>query len=114
MIIYITVVIALAAVLSGPAWLAARKRNTWFSWDYATIVVPFAFWVILAGGGVGAQSLSNLIELVILLALVPAALSTRVFALDGFSKQPYLNSIGTFAPMHGRCPCFAAVDAANS
>ena len=97
MIEYFIVAVLLAAALSAPAWFSAQTRGTWFSWDYGTLVVPFALWFLFAGLGLGPQSLANLVEVMILLALVPLTLSIRVFSLDHRSNLPYRNSIGAFA-----------------
>lgn len=68
--------------LCVPAWCFARQKRSWFAWDYATVFGPFLIWLMLAIGRVGSSSMSNLVELLVLAALVPAAISIRVFVLD--------------------------------
>src|SRR5206468_1259459 len=82
MVVYFIGVILIAAVLCGPAWWSARKRDAWFLWDYAAVVAPFALWIGLVAMGIGAQSLANLVEFIILLPMIPIVVSLRVFLLD--------------------------------
>lgn len=93
MLIYVISVIALSAALCAPAWWFARKRDAWFPWDYATIIVPFVVWIGLAAFGFGAPSLSDLAEPVILAAVISALVSFRVFVTDGRLSSPRVGSI---------------------
>ena len=78
----------LAAALSLPAWWYAR-RHQGASWLLLTLAVPATLvWVLLTGAGVGAQSLSNLIEVLALLILSVVACYAQVFVLDRFYAKP--------------------------
>lgn len=96
LIVILPVLMLGAALLSLPPWLVAKRRGTWFSWDYTLPVVPATLWLFLAGAGVGPQSLSNLVELLAVLAVVPLAVWVRVFALDRAWKNQQLNSVACF------------------
>ena len=87
------VLLVASALLCSPAWYIARKRGSWFSWDYVTVFGPPLFWFMLAIAHIGSQSLSNLIELVIVAAFIPLAVWSRVLLLDRFSKAPKRNSL---------------------
>jgi len=76
-----------------PAWYVARKRHSWYGWDYATVFAPIPIWLSLAIIQVGANSMSNLVELLILGAFVPLAVSARVFLLDRWWKNQLRNSL---------------------
>lgn len=80
--------LAITVLLCMPAWYVARKRESWFGWDYATVLGPLPFWYALALANVGSASMSNLIELLVVAAFVPLAVSGRVFVADPLSKQP--------------------------
>src|SRR5579859_6007864 len=89
--------IFVTSLASGPAWWVAHRRGTWLSWDYATLVTPFALWLGLAAAGFGAQSLGNLVEPLALVALIPITHSVRVFLIDRWSKATHAKSITLFA-----------------
>jgi hypothetical protein len=94
---FVMVMIIVTSIASGPAWWIARRRGTWLSWDYASLVTPFALWFALASAGFGAQSLGNLIEPMGLVAIIPLALSIRVFLIDRWWKAAHAKSIAVFA-----------------
>ena len=79
-----------------PAWYVARKRQSWFEWDYATVLAPIPIWFALALARIGAQSMANLVEVLIIAAFVPVAVSCRVFLLDGKWNNPTRNSLAVF------------------
>lgn len=79
-----------------PAWYVARKRQSWFVWDYATVFAPMFIWFALALAQVGNQGMSNLVELFVIAAVVPLAVSCRVFLLDRKWNDPTKNSIVIF------------------
>ena len=66
-------------------------------WDYATVLLlPVAIWAILGALGLGAASLVNfVIEPLVLVFLVPAAHSIRVFIVDPRWKNPVRSSLVT-------------------
>jgi hypothetical protein len=82
------ILLVVMALLCLPAWYVARKRQSWFGWDYATVLGPLPFWYALAVSRVGSASMSNLIELLVVAAFVPLAVSGRVFVADRILKQP--------------------------
>jgi hypothetical protein len=92
-VIYLSIHAAIAVALCGPAWWFARKRQAWFRLDYATILLPFAVWVVLAELGLGPASLANLVELVLLVAVIPVLVSLRVFVADKHFATPRISSI---------------------
>lgn len=76
-----------------PAWYVARKRQTWYGWDYGTVFAPIPIWLALAIVQIGSNSMSNLVEVLILAALVPLAVSARIFLLDRWWGNPMRNSL---------------------
>lgn len=90
-------VMVLAVVLTGPAWFFAQKQGVWFLSDYATVIVPFVIWFGLSAAKSGYRGLLNRNELLILAALIPIALSIRVFLLDRWLEAPQRSSFSVFA-----------------
>src|SRR5947207_2998047 len=88
------ILLALSFLLCIPAWYVARKRESWFAWDYATVFAPMPIWLALAVVQIGAKRMSNLVELLIVAAIVPLAVSARVFLLDSKWSNPTRNSLG--------------------
>ena len=84
-----------AAALCGPAWWFARTRATWFLLDYATVLLPFVVWIVLVH--VMRASLSNFIEVPVLVVLIPALICIRVFVMDKRFATPRVNSTVVFA-----------------
>ncbi len=86
------VLFVLAAVISLPAWSYAR-RHQGASWLLLTLAVPATLvWVLLTGAGVGAQSLSNLVEMLVLLLLSVVSCYVQVFVLDRYISKPFRTS----------------------
>lgn len=82
------VLVVLAVALCLPAWLYARQRQG-ASWLLLLLGVPATIvWALLTAAGVGAQSLSNLIEVLGLLLLSVVACHFQVFLLDRFLSRP--------------------------
>ena len=96
MILFLVVFLAATALLSAPSWYFAEKRDAWFMWDYATVVAPFAIWVLLTFLGIGYQSLSHILEPIALAILVPVLLGLRVFIVDSWEGTPSTNAMGVF------------------
>jgi len=88
--------ILVAALASGPAWWAARRRGTWLLWDYASLVTPFGLWLVLAYAGFGSQSLGNLVEPLVLVVAIPILNSVRVLLVERWSRIRTANSIAVF------------------
>ena len=93
--------LVLSCLLCVPAWYVARGRRSWFWCDYATVLGPMLLWYALSILQVGPQSLSNLIELLVIGAFVPIAVSCRVFLLDRLSKSAMRSSLLTSAVCFG-------------
>ncbi len=89
--------LATSGLLCVPAWYVARRRKSWFGWDYVSVFAPMPFWYALFILQIGAQSLSNLVELLIVGAFVPMAVSCRVFLLDRISQNSIRSSVLTCA-----------------
>jgi hypothetical protein len=104
MIVLFIGAILVAALASGPAWWAARRRGTWLAWDYASLITPFGLWLVLANLGFGSQSLGNLVEPMVLVVAIPILNSIRVFLVERWSRLRTVNSIAVFVILN-----FAAV-----
>ncbi|WP_057923095.1 hypothetical protein [Lysobacter capsici] len=82
MLIYFAVLTALATLLILPGWLwlqRARPRSAW------VLVLPqfgINLWLAIAAAGIGAQSLSNLIELFGVAAVGVAIAYFKFLVLD--------------------------------
>jgi hypothetical protein len=83
----------LAAVLCIPGWLYARRRQG-ASWLLLCLAVPAAVvWMLLTGAGVGAQSLSNIIEVLVLVLLSVVGCYLQIFLLDRYFPKPRRTSV---------------------
>jgi len=71
----------LGAALIAPGWLWAKKHNPQTLLLFLLPVAGIGLWVLLTAFGIGAQSLSNLIEVlgVVVAAVVAAYLKFLVF-----------------------------------
>ncbi len=67
----------LAAVLSSPIIILARKRARWRMWEVAGLICPILLWIALALVVPSGKSLSNMIELLLIVSLIPIAALLR-------------------------------------
>ncbi|HIF9529891.1 hypothetical protein [Photobacterium damselae] len=74
------------------AWVNAKRKNALYWSDICLPIISLFFWCFLASVGYGPQSLSNLIEIPILLIAGIILLYVRVFIIDRYRKQPKQNS----------------------
>jgi len=102
---FLLLMIGLTTIASAPAWWAARKRGTWRMWDYASLVTPYLVWVVLTVLGFGSQSLGNLVEPLVLVAIIPLLVSIRVFLIDRWMNASMANSIVVFALVSAAAIC---------
>jgi hypothetical protein len=96
MIVVFLALLLFTSLASAPAWWDARRRGTWIAWDFASLVVPFGLWLVLASAGFGGESLSNIVETFVLAAVIPIFHSIRVFFVDRRFKYWPRNSIIVF------------------
>ena len=76
-----------------PAWFASRRSKQASEWSLFTVLPGQLSWIALAGLGVGAQSLSNVvIELTDLVLGSIVLYYLKVFLLDRFSDRPGRNT----------------------
>ncbi|HEC16462.1 MAG TPA: hypothetical protein ENI99_07835 [Sedimenticola sp.] len=94
-ILFLSSVLAIIS-LSSLAWYFARKRDTWFDWDWMLSVAPVTLWFALISRGIGPQGPDQIIELVFIAGAIPLLLSLRVFALDALFQNARRNSIFIF------------------
>lgn len=72
----------IAGLLTIPAYLYSRRRHPESRWLPVAAVPAVAAWLLLAGSGYGAQSLSNLIEVLWLLVASVILAYAKVLAVD--------------------------------
>ena len=94
-ILFLSSVLAVIS-LSSIAWFFARKRDTWFDWDWMLSMLPVAVWFFLVSRGIGPQSSDQVIELAFITGSIPLLLSLRVFILDKLFTNARRNSIAIF------------------
>lgn len=93
MFVLFPALMVLAVALCVPAWRYARQRQG-ASWLLLLLGVPATIvWILLSAAGVGAQSLSNLIEVPGLLLLSVVACHLQVFLLDRLFPRPAHTSV---------------------
>jgi len=95
MIVLLLVLVALCVLVSFPAWKFQRKRVTWYPWDYGVPAYGIAVWMVLTASGIGAQSLSNLVELLGVSIAACIAPWLRVAFPGGDQKSSLLLSAGS-------------------
>ena len=87
-----TVLSLLAVLLILPGWLWFRRKQPQSPWLLALPIFGIALWVALTMGGVGPQSLSNIVESFGVAATAVAVTYVKFLALD---RSPALHSRGT-------------------
>lgn len=98
MFAFFTFLVAAPAVLNVPAWLYARRRRAGTTPPILVLGAPaIVVWVLLTMLGVGAQSLSNLVETLMLAALSVVLCYGQVFLLDRLLPSPRRTSLGLAA-----------------
>ncbi len=89
MFIAFPVLLLIAVALVIPAWVFARNRGRDSHWSLFMLWLPaVVLWVVLSGLGIGAQSLSNLIEPIWLIIAGIALAYLKVFILDRYAPSP--------------------------
>ncbi|MFQ5458789.1 MAG: hypothetical protein ACE5FC_10130 [Myxococcota bacterium] len=75
-----------------PAWRIAKARGTQSVWLFFLPAPAVALWIALTAAQIGAQSLSNLIEVVLIIAFGIMAAYVRVIFLDAITNRPGANT----------------------
>ncbi len=93
MTLLIPAVVLIPIVFCLPAWIVARKRYGATPWSLNFAVPGMATWIVLATGGIGPQSLANIVELFIIsLGAIPVYY-LKVFYVDRIKPDPRLNTV---------------------
>lgn len=83
MLEYMVILLVAMATMSLPAWYAAKRRNQATAWLLTGGIPALCVWFLLAGTGIGPQSLSNLaIETGILAILSVVSAYIQPFLLN--------------------------------
>jgi hypothetical protein len=86
-------IILIQVVLCYPAWLFAKNRQGASVWSLFLAIPGVLLWVLFTAFGIGAQSLSNIIEVLFLVSSTILLYYIKVFALDKTMLTPRLNTI---------------------
>ncbi|BBI99440.1 hypothetical protein FGKAn22_11330 [Ferrigenium kumadai] len=89
------IVIAVSVALLVAAFVRLKRERQMTGYDFLTVLLPFVLWWTLAITGWKTKSLSNLIEPLSLVVLVPLLFSARAFAVS-YSTN-HARSVGAFA-----------------
>ena len=92
MTILFPALLVIGAVLIFPAYLVSLRRGNETWWLLFVAAPGVALWVVLTAWGYGPQSLSNLVEVLILTAAGAALSYVKVFALDPMAGAPRKNT----------------------
>ena len=76
------VLLLVAGLLILPGWLWTRRRRGQSAWVFLLPVLGLIIWVLLAALGIGAQSLSNLVETAGVVAGAVAIAYLKLFLFD--------------------------------
>lgn len=86
MIFLFTLLVILAICPILPDWLRLRKDRLQTAWLLAALpAFGIGLWLLITAAGIGAQSLSNLIEIFIVSAAAVLVAYVKFFAFDRFS-----------------------------
>ncbi len=96
MIVMFVVVSLLATLLIFPGWLWLRRTRPQTLWFLALPFVSMALWVALTALGVGAQSLSNAIELLVVAASAIVFSYLTFFVFDRSATPGGKGAVVTF------------------
>ena len=84
MLVMILASALISLALSAPAWWFARRRNSFYPWEPLLPAVPGPLWVLLTYLGIGPQSLGNLVEVPLVIAVFAALTYLRAFCFQGW------------------------------
>lgn len=93
MILLVIALLLVSTVISLPAWRLCVRQDKFLWWDYGMPIYPILAWLALVYAGVGAQSLSNAVELLLIGGLVVIVSYMRVFVFNKFLRNGYHISI---------------------
>ena len=79
-------------VLLIPAWLISKRKNQENNLIIFTVIPSLLVWFLLTWLGFGAQSLSNLIEIFIILVAAIIATYIKILVIDKMSEQYLRNT----------------------
>ena len=88
MTILFSVLVLFAGILCIPAYLVSRRRGDESKWFLVGAVPAIALWIVLTGSGYGAQSLSNIIEIFLMLIATVVLGYLKVFIIDRKMRKP--------------------------
>ena len=78
----------LTGLLCAPAYIVSRRRGDESKWLLAAGLPAIVLWVLLTAYGYGAQSLSNLIGVIWILAAGIGMSYSKVFTVDRIIGKP--------------------------
>ncbi len=88
MIILFVVLLLGASLLCLPAFLISRRRGAESGWLLFVTLPALVVWIGLTYLGYGAQSMSNLIEVILLFPVGVILCYLKVFVLDRRMRRP--------------------------
>ena len=88
MTVLFPILILIASVLSIPAYLLSRRHSEETRWLLFLCVPSTVAWFFLTYFGYGAQSLSNIIEVLWLIGAAILLCYIKVLVIDRFIKKP--------------------------
>lgn len=96
MIVAFLVLSLIGAALIFPGWFFAKKQDPQSIWLFLLPVAGIGIWVSLTALGIGAQSLSNLIEVLGVVVAAVFAAYLKLFVLDRRFGNKALGILVTF------------------
>lgn len=84
--------LAMAALACYPAYLVSRRRGAESKWLPAAGLPALVLWAGLTGSGYGAQSLSNIVEVFMILAGAVMLCYLKVFVADRLLRRPLVST----------------------
>ncbi|MCM2287291.1 MAG: hypothetical protein NDI81_21125 [Desulfobacula sp.] len=88
MTILFPVLLIIAGAVCIPAYIASRRNGNESKWFLFISLPAFVFWLGLTGIGYGAQSLSNVVELLWVLVIAVVLSYLKVFLVDRKLRKP--------------------------
>lgn len=88
MTILFPILLLFTGMLCIPAYLVSRRKGDESKWFLAAALPAIALWIVLTGSGYGAQSLSNIIEIFLILIATVVFGYLKVFIIDRKVHKP--------------------------
>ena len=93
MTILLPIIVLVPIIFCLPGWIIARKRYNATPWSLNFALPGLLLWILLAIGGIGAQSMGNIVELLYLCFGSIPLYYLKVLFIDKIRPDTRMNTI---------------------